>query len=459
MDSSMDSSIDPARLGGITIHVGEVPAVDDVELAQHRLPNGDYEIPVDGRDKLSTDKRIQPAEKLEAQSPNPCSRPLDLAEVDTLLQVSLDTSCTLRPESPTPPFDPMRCETEAYQNLVNDGGRPVYPISLIQEVYRDTKHYAEILWPWQRYKDSPDGIFQRQWRRWQDFRKWQNDNRDRDDDDDGFEAYVERTKQAIRRFSLPRHRKRLAEIEADPSCLKLEWDQRQSERQMQRSVKRDHDCRGFREYIEAAKRRLARHGIPPPYTLDEDPNKQDKLTTWLEYLNYEYWWLGVYARRIKRLGIEREKFWQELVDSELLKPDETKYFICIDESEKGREAEQNRARKAVQRETLNVEKVKSLTWEDAELSDIPEAERELMLERAEGELHDANQQLQQARERSRLISRFVCATKVYDLEKDGATRQYMVVQWIISQLSALRTENVASSDSKGRSTWTESQNC
>ncbi|KAM3555457.1 hypothetical protein MY1884_005578 [Beauveria asiatica] len=387
-------------------------------MQRHRLPNGDYEIHLDGQDKLFTDERIQPAEKLEAQSPNPCSRPLHLAEVDTLLQqVSLDTSCTLRPESPTPPLDPTRCETEAYQNLVNDGGRPVYPISLIQEVYRDTKHYAEILRPWQMYKDSPDGIFQRQWRRWQAFREWQNDNRDCDD------------------------------------------DERQYEGQMPPSICSEHGVQGFHEYIQDVKRRLARHGIPPPYTLDEDPNKQDKLTTWLEYLNYEYWWLDVYARDIKRLGIEREEFWQELVDSELLKPGETKHFICNDESKKGREVEHNRARKAVHRETFNVEIVKSLTRKDAELSDIPEAERKLMLERAEGALHDANQQLQQARERCHLMSQFACATKMCDFEKDSAACQYIVVKWITSQLSALRTENVASSDSKGRSTWTESQNC
>ncbi|KAM3427368.1 hypothetical protein MY4824_009489 [Beauveria thailandica] len=407
----MDSSIDPARLGGMTIHVGEVPAVDDVELAQHRLPNGDYEIPVDGRDKLSTDERIQPAEKLEAQSPNPCSRPQDVAEVGTLLQqVSLNTSCTLLPESPTPPVDPMRCETEAYHKLVNDGGRPVYSISLIQEVYRETEYYTEILRPWQVYKNSPDGIFQRQLRRWQNFRKWQNDNRDRDDDDGGFEA--------------------------------------QSERQTQPSVMRDHDCRGFREYIEAAKGRLKLHGISQPFELNEDPYKQDKLTTWIEYLNYEYWCLDLHTRDIKRLGIEREGFWQELVDLELLKPHETKDFIFNILSAKDIKAEENLAIEAVQREMSKVERVKFLTRRDIELSDIPKAKRESMLLGAERALNDAKQQLEQAKKRSDLIHELDRATDVRNIAKDHAARQYIIVQWALAQLPQLlvsRTGNVASS--------------
>lgn len=53
----------------VTVSVGEVAAMSDAELAQfmqrHRLPNGDYDLPVDGWHRLSKDERGRLAERLE----------------------------------------------------------------------------------------------------------------------------------------------------------------------------------------------------------------------------------------------------------------------------------------------------------------------------------------------------------------------------------------------------------
>ncbi|CVL09348.1 uncharacterized protein FMAN_15506 [Fusarium mangiferae] len=316
------------------VSVDEVAVMNDAELAQfmqkHRLPGGDYDLPVDGWDKLSKGERSRLAERLEAQKRSlaqnltTCSRSLDLEDLDARLrQVSPDQSFLLRPEtqtidrprSCTPPFDRTRRETEAYHELISDGGRPLYSISLIQEVYRDPDSYAEILRPWQEHLApvSPSGIFQKQLQRWRDFRNWQNDNRGREDDDGGFSAYVERRKYIIQRDYLPDFcAKLLAEIEADTSCLKSQWEDIQWERERQRHHCRERGCRGFRDYTEAVKRRLARHDFTLSFELDEDPKKQDKLTTWIEYLNYEYWWLDKYTSDIERLEPEHGKLWQEL---------------------------------------------------------------------------------------------------------------------------------------------------
>ncbi|KAK9438329.1 uncharacterized protein VB005_09337 [Metarhizium brunneum] len=51
------------------VSVGEVFAMNDAELAEfmqgHRRPNGHYQLPVDGWDKLSKDERSRLAERLE----------------------------------------------------------------------------------------------------------------------------------------------------------------------------------------------------------------------------------------------------------------------------------------------------------------------------------------------------------------------------------------------------------
>lgn len=52
-----------------TLSVSEVAAMDDSELhlfmGEHRRPNGDYELPVDGWDRLSTEERSRLAERLK----------------------------------------------------------------------------------------------------------------------------------------------------------------------------------------------------------------------------------------------------------------------------------------------------------------------------------------------------------------------------------------------------------
>ncbi|KAG5786714.1 hypothetical protein H9Q69_014208 [Fusarium xylarioides] len=451
-----------AELAAAKVSVGEVAAMSDAELAQfmqrHRLPGGDYDLPVNGWDKLSKDERSRLAERLEAQksslaqSPTACSCPLDLDDLDARLrQVSPNKSLLLRLESPTidrlrsptPPFDRTRRETDAYHELINEGGRPLYSINLIRDVYSDPENYAEILRPWQEHLNpvSSSGIFQRQLQRWRNFRNWQNDNRGCEDDDGGFLAYVERRKYVIQRDYLPDFcAKRLAEIEADPSCLKSQWEDIQWERERQRRHCRERGCRGFRDYVGAVKRRLARHDFTQPFELDEDPKKQDKLMTWIEYLNYEYWWLDKYTSDIKRLEPEHDKLWQELIDENILRPHETKDFVRTDASGMERETEKDQAIKAVQRMESKAKRIYVLTQEDPKRLHIPKAKRIMMLKHGAEELLAAKRRLEQARRRSHLIVQFVRATFDYDEAKRDAARHRVLVQWVLDQVPRIESE-------------------
>ncbi|KAF5024769.1 hypothetical protein F66182_3147 [Fusarium sp. NRRL 66182] len=458
----------PALAATVTVPVGDVVAMSDAELAQfiqeHRLPGGDYDLPVDGWDKLSKEERSRLAERLEAQkrglaqSPTACSRPLDLDDLDARLrQVSPEKSFLLRPEpkaadrsdTSTPPLDPeahrTRHEIEAYHELINDGGRPLYSIDLVREANRDPDKYAEILRPWQESLTQirAEGIFRRQLQRWRDFRNWQNDNRGHEDNDGGFLAYVEQKKRWIKQDCLPRSRaRRLAEIEADPSCLKSEWDQTQSLRRRQQRLYREHSCREFCAYAEAVKRRLSRHGFtqPFPFELDEDPKKQDKLTTWIEYLNYEYWWLDKYTSDIERLKPEHDKLWQELIDSKILRPYETKEFVRTTASPMERQNEEDMAWKAVQRIESEAKRIYTLTQVDSKRLHIPKAKRILMLNQGAEKLLAARRRFEQVRSRNHRITQFIRATFDYDEAKRDAARHRVLVEWVLDQTPLIEAE-------------------
>ncbi|RMJ03711.1 hypothetical protein CDV36_014761 [Fusarium kuroshium] len=455
----IDGNMASTEAATATLSVHEIAAMSDAELGQfmteHRCPDGGYELPVDGWDKLSKDERDRLAERLKAQergltqSPTAYFRPLDLDDLDARLRrVSPNKSFSLRPEtrttrSPTPPFDPTIRETEAYYELINAGGRPLYPIDLVQDIFRDPGNYAELLWPWQVNISpvSPSGIFQKQLQRWQDFRKWQNDNRDREDDDGDFLAYIEQEKRRIKIHCLPRSRdKQLAEIEADPSCLKSSWEDRQWERERQRRHCRERGCRGFHDYTEAVKRRLVRHGLTQPFELDEDPKNQDKLTTWIEYLNYEYWWLDKYTSDIERLEPEHDKLWQELVDKKILRPHETKEFVRTAASGMECEAEKDQAMKTVQRAESEAKRIYVSTQEDPKRLRIPKAKRISMLKHGTEKLLAAKRRLEQVQSRSFLIVQFVRATFDYDEAKRDAARHCVLVQWVLDQVPLIEAE-------------------
>ncbi|KAM3525833.1 hypothetical protein MY4038_007124, partial [Beauveria bassiana] len=392
----------------VALSVDEIATISDTELGQfmtkHRHPDGGYELPVNGWDKLSKDARDRLAERVKAQerglaqSPTACSRPLDLDDLDARLrQVSPNKSFSLRPEprtarSPTPLVDPTIRETEAFQELVDEGGRPLYPIDLIGDMYQDPDNYAETLRPWQVNISpvSPSGIFQKQLQRWRHFRKWQNDNRGHEDDDGGFPA--------------------------------------------------ESGCRGFCDYTEAVKRRLARHGFIQPFKLNEDPKTQDKLTTWIEYLNYEYWWLDKYTSDIKRLEPEHDKLWQELVDKKILRPHETKEFVRTASSGMQCEAEKDQAIKTVQRAESEAKRIYALTQEDPERLRIPKARRILMLKHGTEKLLAAKRRLGQAQSRSFLIIQFVQATFDYDEAKRDAARHRVLMQWVLDQVPLIEAE-------------------
>lgn len=79
----------------------------------------------------------------------------------------------------------------------------------------------------------------------------------------------------------------------------------------------------FAEYMEAAQRRLAEHGFSEAFELHEDPKKQGGRETWIEYLEFEYWWLNRYSRPVQHFQRSHDDAWKDLVASGVLRDGET----------------------------------------------------------------------------------------------------------------------------------------
>lgn len=173
----------------------------------------------------------------------------------------------------------VRLETESYNLLVAEGGRPSHPISSLEDVVRNPGQYREILSFWQ---DHPDDwmVFGMQLCRWREFRRYQ---------------------QSMRR----------------------------SDR--------------FVHYAIDVKTRLGKHNFTLPLQLNKVSGLQDQLTTWIEYLGYTYKFYDRHIRVVKRDQSRYDNDWKiHLVNTKAFDPSETYESICATHSLLERVQEEDR---------------------------------------------------------------------------------------------------------------------
>lgn len=315
-------------------------------------------------------------------------------------------SCRERFRTLTPLSDEEH-ETEAYNALLDEGGRPLYPITLLELVSKNPENYQEMLRPWLALPDvnPPEWeVFMKQLRNWKAFRRWQKYNRE-DLSNWGDQRFVE-VEFAYNNF-----------------------------------------VRAFRyeypEYTEAVKQLLEQHGFTQSFQFHEDPGQQDKLTTWIEYLGFEYWQLEWSTRSIKRLQPKYEAAWKLLVDSRVLRLDETAEFLRTDESGFRCESEREQAEKAIESAKSAAGDVLILTERarnDPHRSELTQPERVRMLAEAQSRLDAAQASLNSIRRRSDLIIDFVRGTWDNETAKKDAEHHSILVRWIMEQLPSVDAE-------------------
>jgi hypothetical protein len=135
--------------------------------------------------------------------------------------------------------DDLRNEREAHDSLIEDDGRPCYPISYGFDLLDVPKEYEDALWYWN--DEWSRFIFQHRLVDWRGFRNWQCRIRDH---------YNKRNK--------------------------------------------------FSEYQKVVNESQEHAGFRTPTTLLQDRQQQNQLQDWTEYRCYHYQSLPGYKRRLSR---------------------------------------------------------------------------------------------------------------------------------------------------------------
>ena len=341
-----------------------------------------------------------------------------------------------------------KSETLAYNDLVDDGGHPLYPISLIEEVSAKPQRYRDMLRPWQWYPQDDSvawtEVFERQLERWRSFREWQKDNRGLLDDQADYLSFVDANDRHLARHYGTTGRDvwpgQPESVYQD--SLRKAWKQKKVKRKTDHSRLREgHIYRRFSDYVDQAKSRLSQHGFKIPFELLEDATQQDRLTTWVEYLNYEYSWLDYYVRCVGRLQTKRDQDWRALADAGVLRSNETAESLQTTESSHQRRIELDQAEATVtSAETAAKDTLQESAKAKHGQSRFTAEERKRKLASAHVKLTAAKSAFKEARKRASLISTFIQGQRPYRETQQNVTRQTLITQWILDQMPRMTKE-------------------
>ncbi|OAT11121.1 hypothetical protein, variant [Blastomyces gilchristii SLH14081] len=305
-------------------------------------------------------------------------------------------------------------ETKAYKALVESGGRPSHPFrDNTAELFENPGEDRDLLLFWVPGNSArEEHLFSIQCHRWKTFRKFQRFMRERNiEDERAIYIYSGHDFSELREWkSFIGHQKPVAGEEGR-----------------------------FPIYARAVKDRLVRHEFTRTFQLDEDPTKQDSLTTWIEYLGYEYWWYDRYALTEGQQAWLDSK-WKDVVASQVLKPFETLESVCGFEAIMQRTSELVRSQEAVESAKcafLLAQKAKS----DPQISrqhSLKQNERRLL--QAESRLAEAEKVHEFVARREKVIGRFLVATAKSRTFKHHAERHKILLKWILEQLPMIESE-------------------
>lgn len=307
-----------------------------------------------------------------------------------------------------PPTPTEEYEKRSYLTLVEEGGRPLYALGLIDEVVKDPFSYWDMLRPWVEYPSdsNPDpeldsgaswSVFGSQLWSWRMFRDWQQFNRG---DNARWDHSWNEVKAAYNSF-VPAFRRRCP------------------------------------TYTDAVRKLLAEYGLDRPLLLLDDPICQDKLTSWIEYVGYECWIHYRYASRVKRLQPAYDAEWKTLVDSGLLRPFETQEYICKLESSGNRQIEEDQAARSVASARAAGKAVLASAYNDVHLTS---AARERMMVAAKSRCEAAEQELASIERRNDLITAFKQSVGSYLSAKRESERHDLRVRWAVEQIPLVEAE-------------------
>lgn len=327
---------------------------------------------------------------------------LDLDEVNArLLKLPADYDAR-RPRIPLPgsgystpqPATPQDVsERRYYEKLVNDGGRPLYPIHLLENVAKDPGAHQDMLRPWLLcHNASPPEweVFRSQFFAWGHFRRWQMYNR---------------------RPGRPRE---VDQEAAYNNFIRYFWRESQT-------------------YAEAAKNLLEKHDFTRPFQFHDDPGQQDKLTTWIEFLTFIYSFHELFTHRTETSRPAYDEAWTTLVDTKVLRPYETEEYIRSSESATLRDGERARALEAVKSAEAMLASAQ-LASEFLGVSIWGQEAADMRIRVAHYRLVTAKDWLASIERRSRLVTDFRMVSRYHFAAKRDMEHLSFRLRWVLEQV-------------------------
>ena len=293
------------------------------------------------------------------------------------------------------------------------GGRPPFPLELLEGFFRDPKQYLEH----KQYRDvvlyeHRHGVLADKryffygfyWRRWEMFCKLQRIIR----------ARALKNERILIECAGYEDWDRLAELYGP---LEGEW--------------------GFSQYRDTVSRRLAKYGFARPFNPHADADQQDKLTTWIEYLGFQYFYHDRPASFVKRFRQRHDDAWEKLVGSNVLAPEETYEVVCDIRTRFRQSAELDRAKDAMETAAAAVSSVEQNIAKSAHSTGILEKQ----LVAYQSTLSVATRKYRTLQTKDDAINEFFQKLpRGYHGNKDDADRSNHLLRWIEQQIPVIESE-------------------
>ncbi|KAL7949445.1 hypothetical protein V8C42DRAFT_310910 [Trichoderma barbatum] len=294
-------------------------------------------------------------------------------------EIEAEMFLDFEPISNAPPDQAVETETLAYHSLVNEGGRPSHPLGMLQSIVSAPGKYRDILAFWQDQSDEWQ-VFSKQLTRWRMFMSHQRSSR--------------------------------------------------------------HSIR-YPNHLEELTERLERHSFALPPAFDKPPNgfckhieRQNKLATWIEYINYEFTRRDEYDKWLETCQPGYDAALAQLMDAQVLGPFEQVRTptsdICRPSSLEvtRRRDERRRAEEAC--ETAK----KRLNWRDP----LGGPQTSQQMERDQRLYTEARERLRLINKRGYVISDFARKTHAYRFAQDRSERHELLLRWALDQVPLIEEE-------------------
>ncbi|KAK3065163.1 hypothetical protein LTS18_007666 [Coniosporium uncinatum] len=338
----------------------------------------------------------------------------------------------------------LKVETEAYHKLVRDGGRPPFPLDIFEGVIKDHERYPEhhdILSYWADCRNEATGVircFSGDLGHWEYFRILQQFAREHKFEDEWMLFTVAEWRKSFL-FSLNSEMFPTRHPEKWHSQSESTWEEYYKRYNL--SIDKPTDRFGFPEYTKALKKRLARHGMTRTFQLDDDPARQDGLTTWIEYVNYIARSYEMPAKFMKRRQKQYNKDWKKLVKSGVLRPDETTRDSLKDTQRALQdEHEQRSAEKAVESAKRDI-MLAEMAISNSQRFDRSVENLQQALIKAQAQLETAITEHESIKRRCRLTLEFLVRTRGYSNAKCEAERLSILLRWTLQQVPLIGLES------------------